>query len=167
MRDMVFVAEQELKCVYPQWQVHGCFRLPRPEVQMVEVIRDGLVERRQLGIDQEVMMAGIGLLNARRRHAHVDQTKAQGRLLRHHRPVLQADEIHARVGRSRFAQRRIDHAHLEALGKDRRGVRNMILVSHEQLKCVLTVLERNLGFGLAATEVKVIEVIRDRLIERR
>jgi hypothetical protein len=43
----------------------------------------------------------------------------------------------------------------------------MILVSHEQLKSVLTVLERNLGLGLAATEVKVIEVIRDRLIERR
>ena len=46
-------------------------------------------------------------------------------------------------------------------------MRNMILVSHEQLKRVLAVLERNLGLGLAAAEVKVIEVIRDRLIERR
>ena len=84
MRDVVFVAEQELKRVYPQWQVHGCFRLPRPEVQMVEVIRDGLVERRQLGIDQEVVMAGIGPLDARRCHPHADETKADRCLLGEH-----------------------------------------------------------------------------------
>ena len=42
----------------------------------------------------------------------------------------------------------------------------MILVSHEQLERVLAVLERNLGLGLAAAEVKVVEVIGDRLVER-
>jgi len=164
---MALVAEQELQRVYSQWQRHSCFRLPGAEVQMIEVIRDRLVERGQLGIDQEMVMAGIGLFDACWRYAHIDQTKAKGRFLRKHGPVLQADEIHARVGRRRFAKRGIDHADLDALRHDRRGMGNMILVSHEQLKSVLTVLERNLGLGLAATEVKVIEVIRDRLIERR
>src|SRR4029077_16569924 len=39
----------------------------------------------------------------------------------------------------------------------------MIVVSHKQLERVLAMLERNLGLGLAAAEVKVIEVIGDRL----
>ena len=52
------------------------------------------------------------------------------------------------------------------LREDRRGMRNMVLVSHEQLQRVLAVLERDLGLGLAAAEVKVIEVVRDRLVER-
>ena len=42
----------------------------------------------------------------------------------------------------------------------------MIFVSHQQLERVLAMLERNLVLGLAAAEVKVIEVIGDRLVER-
>src|SRR4029077_11854862 len=75
VRHMALVAEQELQRVYSQWQRHSCFRLPGAEVQMIEVIRDRLVERGQLGIDQEMVMAGIGLFDACWRYAHIDQTK--------------------------------------------------------------------------------------------
>jgi hypothetical protein len=43
----------------------------------------------------------------------------------------------------------------------------MVLVSQQQLQCVLARRERDLGFGLTGAVMQMIEVIRDRLIEGR
>ena len=43
----------------------------------------------------------------------------------------------------------------------------MVLVSQQELKGVLAMFERDLSFALAAAEMKMIEIIGDRLIERR
>ena len=96
---MVLVAEQELNRVRSKREIYDSFCLPGAEVQMIEVVRYGVVQRWQLGIDQKMVVTGIGLFDARGRHAHVDQTEANGRLLRNDRSVLQADEIHARARR--------------------------------------------------------------------
>ena len=95
------------------------------------------------------------------------EPEADRRLLRKHRPVLDPDEIDPRVGRRRLAHRRIDHPHLDLGRHDRRRVRNVILVAEQQLERVLAVLEGDLGLGLAAAEVEMVEVVGDRLIERR
>jgi len=81
VRYMVGVAEEQLKRVLAQRKVNCCFGLARSEMQMIEVIRYRLIQRRQLGVDQEMVVAGVGLFDARRRHAHVGKTKMNGRLL--------------------------------------------------------------------------------------
>jgi hypothetical protein len=46
-------------------------------------------------------------------------------------------------------------------------VRDVVLVTHEQLQGVRARLERNLGLALPGAEVKVVEVVGNRLVERR
>jgi hypothetical protein len=43
----------------------------------------------------------------------------------------------------------------------------VVLVAHEQLQGVRARLERNLGLALPGAEVKVVEVVGNRLVERR
>src|SRR3981081_4033633 len=70
-RDMIFVSQQELKRM-PAWLSVAIGRgLPAAEVQMIGVVGVRIIERRQFGIDQEVMMTGIGPLDARGCYAHV------------------------------------------------------------------------------------------------
>ena len=56
---MVRIAEEELKRMSTRGKRNRCFCLSRSEMQMIEVVRDRLVQRRQLGVDQEVMVAGV------------------------------------------------------------------------------------------------------------
>jgi hypothetical protein len=72
---------------------------------MVEVARDRLVERRQFRIDQQMMVACVGLLDACRRHTHVDQAEANRRMLGNDRTIVQANEIDLCVSRRRRARR--------------------------------------------------------------
>ena len=53
---MVGVAQQQLQRVRSGRQREFDFRLPAAEVEVVLVVRNGLVERRQVRVDQEVMM---------------------------------------------------------------------------------------------------------------
>ena len=50
---------------------------------------------------------------------------------------------------------------------DRRRMGNVVLVAHEKLQRVRARLERNFGLGLTGTEMQVIEVVWNRLIEGR
>ena len=49
---MIGVTHQDLQGMGAWWQVDVGFGLAQPEVQVVLVVRDGLIERRQRGIDQ-------------------------------------------------------------------------------------------------------------------
>ena len=163
---MVGVAEEQLKRVLAQRKVNCCFGLSRSEVQMIEVIRYRLIQRRQLGVDQEMVVAGVGLFDARRRHAHVDKTKVNGRLLRKHGFVPQADEINPGVRWRSSPGRGVDDTDLDAGRKHRRRVRNVILVSEKQLKRMIPGFQSYRGLSLAAAEVEIIKVVRDRPVER-
>ena len=97
VRHMIFVGEQKLQRVLPEGKGDGRFRLPGAEMQMIEVVRDRLVQRRQLGIDQEVMVPGIGIVDAGRRDAHLEEAEVKRHLRANDGAVLQTDEINARV----------------------------------------------------------------------
>ena len=58
-----------------KWERYLRFSLSGAEMEMIEVVWDGLIERRQRGVDQQVMMPRVGLGYARGRNAHVDKTK--------------------------------------------------------------------------------------------
>ena len=65
---MVLVGEQQLKRVPSTADVRLLPFGLRRMMRVIEVIRNGLVERRQLGVDQKMMVAGIGLFHAGGRH---------------------------------------------------------------------------------------------------
>src|SRR5262249_51117067 len=62
---------------------------------------------------------------------------------------------------------RIRSNHSNARRHDRRAMRNVILVTSEQLQGVGSWFECNLRLGLSSTEMKVIEIIGDRLVQGR
>ena len=82
----------------------GDFRLglAGSKVQMTEVVGNGLIERWQLGVDQQVVMTGICAIGAGWCDPHLAQTKANGHLWRNGLAVLEIDEVnrcHFRRGR--------------------------------------------------------------------
>src|SRR5580693_9394892 len=68
-------------------------RLAPAEVEMVLVVGDRLVERRQVRIDQEMMMTRIGPLRARRRDAHAMQAEMDRGFWPDDGAVLDVDEF--------------------------------------------------------------------------
>ena len=110
----------------------------------------------------------MGLFEARRRNTHVDQPKTDGGGGRNNGPIPQTHEIDPRPRRRRLAScRRLPDADANAGRHHRRRMRDVILVSQQQLQCVLAGRQRDLGFGLAGAVMQMIEVARYRPIERR
>ena len=77
------VSKKQLQFVLTQGERDIGFSLPGTKVQMVRIIWDRLVERRELGVDQEVMVAGVWPIDASWRDAHVFQSKVNCRVLGH------------------------------------------------------------------------------------
>jgi hypothetical protein len=133
MRHVVFVAKQELKRVSAEGERYRCFGLASSEVKMIEVVWYGLIERRQLGVNQKMVVAGIGLFDTRRRHAHIDKTEANGRILSEHGAILQTNEINPGVGWRGFPKARVNDIDLDPQRHERRCMWNVILVAEKQL----------------------------------
>ena len=72
-RDVVVVAHDQLQRVAPRRQLEHDLALSGAEVQVVLVVGDLFVGRRRRRVDDQVVMAGVGLLDARRRNAEVAQ----------------------------------------------------------------------------------------------
>jgi hypothetical protein len=69
----------ELQGVRSGAESHLGFSLTGAEMQMIWIARDWLFEWRQIGIDQQVMMAGVISVGAGGRHSHVSQSKMDDR----------------------------------------------------------------------------------------
>ena len=69
MRDVIRIAHQQLQRVRARWQLDHGFGLAEPEMQVMAVVRDRLVQRRQRRIDQQVMVAGVLYADTSRRDA--------------------------------------------------------------------------------------------------
>src|SRR6188474_464455 len=93
MRNVRRITEDQLQLVTADRQRHLGFGLSRAEVKMFEVVRDRLVEAGHLGVDNQMVMPGVGPRKAGWRNTHVLQTEIDGDLLRDRVAVLQADEI--------------------------------------------------------------------------
>ena len=71
MRYVVLVPEQKLKFMRTERQCYLGFSLSGAKMEVIEVVWNGLIERRQGGVDQQVMMPRVGLGHARRCDSHV------------------------------------------------------------------------------------------------
>src|SRR5271169_6746383 len=80
MRQMARVAEQQLQRVPTRRECDLGFGLSCSKMQMVEVRRDRLSKWRQCGVNDQMMMAGAGLIHAGRRDSHPDQSETDHRL---------------------------------------------------------------------------------------
>ena len=110
MGDMGEITQQELQGMITGWQVQGDFRLPLAEVAVVVIIDDRQVKGRHGRIHQQMVMAGILVLNTGRRDPHVPQAEADGDRVGHGRSVSRRDEIQLGI----FGRRR---SHLGMNGK--------------------------------------------------
>ena len=93
------IPQQELQRMLARRQADFGLCLTVPEMQVAEVAWDGLTGRRQIGIDQQMVMTGVLLEDAGGRHAHPAQPEINGRGRAQCRTILQLDEIDAGAGR--------------------------------------------------------------------
>jgi len=98
MCDVIFVTEEKLEHVLSEWKRDLCLGLSRAKMQVIKIIWNGLIERRERGVHHQMMVAGIGFFNTGRRHPHVDQAKAYGQLPRHVGAVGWVGEINLGIG---------------------------------------------------------------------
>lgn len=70
------VTKNELQRVLARRQFDARIRLTRTEVQVISIRRNFLVERRQVGIDQQMVVPRIRNSHALWAHAHVAQSHA-------------------------------------------------------------------------------------------
>src|SRR5262252_283773 len=94
----------------PGRQADFSLGLPRPKMQVVEIVRNRLIKWWQLGVDQQVMVPGILSVGARRRHPHATKAKMYHRLRRQRITILEVDEINGRPWRRRCWSARSDLA---------------------------------------------------------
>src|SRR3569832_2429749 len=73
VRHVVPIAEQELQRVRAGRELQRGLGLTVAVVTMAVVFRDGLVQRRHVGVDEQVMMPGIRVVDAGGRDAHTTQ----------------------------------------------------------------------------------------------
>src|SRR5438067_2318358 len=69
------------------------FSLAGAEMQMVEVVRNRLIERRKLGIKKKMMVARVLAIRTGRGNTHVAQPEGELELGRDGCPILKIDEI--------------------------------------------------------------------------
>jgi hypothetical protein len=93
MRDVVLVAEQELQSVVARGERHFCFGLPRAEMQMVEIVRDRLIERGHRRVDQQMVVAGIRAIGAGGRNSHIPQPEMDDAFRRNGCAIPWVDEV--------------------------------------------------------------------------
>src|SRR5579862_7066524 len=101
---MIGIAEEELQGVFARRQLDAHFGLAGAEMEMVLVVRDRLIERRQVRVDDEMVMPGIGAIDAGGRDAGTAQSHAQPEFSAgNDGPVRGPDDIGGRPLRRRFA----------------------------------------------------------------
>jgi len=99
MRDMILIPQQQPERVFPGRQSDLSLALGVAEVQMIEIRRDRLVQRRQLGIDQQMVVPGIRTIYTRPRQLHATKPKTNRRLGWNQRAILEIEEINRRSSR--------------------------------------------------------------------
>ena len=99
MREMPVVSEKELQSVMAWPKRNFGLGLARTEMQVVLVIRNGLIETGKLRVDDQMMMPRIRLRDASRRDPHPHQTEADHGVRRNARALARILEVNFRMGR--------------------------------------------------------------------
>ena len=91
---MLRIAQHQLKGVRPGRKLEKSFGLPCPKMQMRLVLQDRLLGiDGVVDVDQQMMMAGILVVVAGMRHAHVAQAESDQESAAHLLTVVRGDEI--------------------------------------------------------------------------
>ena len=96
VRDVVGVPQKDLQGVTPFRQGDGRLCLTAAEMQVVLVVRDRLIQWRERRVDQEVVMAGVRLIDASWGDAHFLESEPDRESGRHISAVLRRNNIGAR-----------------------------------------------------------------------
>ena len=96
---MILVSHQQLQGVLPGAERQLCLGLAGTKVQVVEIVGYGLIQRRQIGIDQKVMVPRIRTIRTRRCNTHVSQAEMDGQLGRNSCPIFEVIKICLRASR--------------------------------------------------------------------
>ena len=99
VRNVLLVAQQQLQGVFAGRQRHLGLGLAGAEMQMVEVVRNGLIQRGQVGVDQKMVVPGVRAIRACRRDPHTAETEVNGGLLGNRCAVRKIDEVDCRAWR--------------------------------------------------------------------
>lgn len=173
MWDVIFITKEELERVLSEGKRNLRFGLSRTEMQVIKIIGNRPIQRRKRSVYREMMVAGIGFLNAGRCYSHVDEAEAYGRPTRHVGSIGWIDEINLGVGRGGMSARRfgrrgsVGDRDPDALGHYRRRMRDVSAVSQKELKGMLPRGQVHFGLSLAGAKMQVIEVAWNRLVQRR
>src|SRR3569833_4504180 len=94
---MVLVSQDQLQGVTPYGQIDRGFGLTGAKMEMIEGIRYRLIERRQAGIDHQMMVARIQLFETSGGHAHADESETNNGRWLDVRSFLGLNEIDLRA----------------------------------------------------------------------
>jgi hypothetical protein len=170
--DVIFVTKEKLERMVSEWKRDLRLRLPRAKMQVIEIIGNRSIHRRQWGVHNEVMMACIGFFDAGGRYPHVDEAKAYGQPMRDVGSVGGVDEINLGIGSGGMSEGgagyrgSVGDPHVDALGHHRWRVRNVPAISQQELKRMLSGGQAYLSLCLAGSKVEVREVAWDWSIQR-
>jgi hypothetical protein len=99
MRNVILVGEKKLERV-PAWrQRHLGLRLSAAEMEMLRIVGDWLVERRQVRIDKKMVVPRVELHDSGGRDAHALQAEVQDRRCLKGVAVFDIHKINGRVRR--------------------------------------------------------------------
>jgi|SRR5712671_4543093 len=101
MRNVPPISQYKLKGMLPGGQVHFSLSLAGAKMQVREVVWNRLIQWRQLGINQQMVVSGILSIGARGRHSHTAKPKMNGRFGRQRVAILDVNEINGGACRRR------------------------------------------------------------------
>ena len=95
---MVRVAQKQLQRVWTRRQREFDFRLSCAVMQIVFVVWDRLVQGRQIPVDKEMKMSGVGFLRSGRRDPHSVEPEMDRGLGTNYGAVFEIEELGLRPG---------------------------------------------------------------------
>ena len=149
MRDVVGVPQEELQSVTSRRQGDVRLRLAASEMQVVLVVRDRLVQRGERRVNQQVVVAGVRLVDTGWSHPHFLESEPNRERGWHISAVLRRNNIFAGSRRRRMAgprlggrrrdscrRRAFNHHDVNLVGIDGGRMRDVVLIAEQQLQCV-------------------------------
>lgn len=70
MRDVLLISQQKLKRMLARRQLQPRLCLTPTKVQVVSIVRDLFFQIRQFGVDQQMVMSSVDLVDPRRCYTH-------------------------------------------------------------------------------------------------
>src|ERR1700722_4769184 len=91
--DVVLITQQHLQCMLAWRQIEARLGLAEPEVKVIAIVWDRLIERRKIDINQRVVVTGVGLVDARGRDARTAESHSNPEGALDHLSIRRPDNV--------------------------------------------------------------------------